>query len=353
MTFTSKRFEVRTNPWAGIGEPNLSNLSDLYRPGDEDRLKWMYTQYGPSASFDPNTRQFFPNYGKGGNLGQYGAAPNYGQGEIDSAPGDTFIENVGIGGQQVSDPFQIPIPRISPIDESQFGGGSNGCPSGFYQFGKVCVPDTSLNPSSPGSELGSGGLFGTQYYGKGGPKGVITSITPPQFTQANQEFIVLTDMQNIGGEPAKFYTIISIPQINISGAMSNSTLVNPLSKMKIGQRVIMPTNVPTNTLLQATVQLAKIPISNTGVQNTSTIIDDNGSVNIPTPGYRGPLPPAGGNIAGTIGAGQGLYPGPPPIFPMPPQQPRPMPYFGPFPQPPRMYGSYYVRTPNGLISIRS
>jgi|SRR3982750_1327690 len=318
MTFTSKRFEVKSNPWSGIGEPNLSNLSDLFRPGDEDRLKWMYSQYGPQASFDPRTRQFFP-----GNLGQYGAPPNYG-GELDGSPGDAY--NLGGGS-----PFQVPIPRISPIDESQFGG-SNGCPSGFYQFGKVCVPDTSLNPNSVGSELGQGGFFDGSFYGKGGPKGVISAVTPPQFTQANQEFIVITDMQNIGGQPAKFMTSIDIPELGISGDVSNSTLVNPLSKMKIGHRIIMPATAAVNKLFTANVKLIKIPLTNTPLDagppaNPGGTLDDSGQVSIPSPGFRGPVPPAGGGIAGTIGAGQGLYPGPPPIFPQPPQQPYP--FFGP------------------------
>lgn len=319
MTFTSKRFEVKSNPWAGIGEPNLANLSDLFRPGDEDRLKWMYTQYGQPASFDPNTGQFFPNLN---------SQLNYGQHEIDGSPGDEY----DLGG---GTPFQVPIPRISPIDESQFGG-SNGCPSGFYQYGKVCVPDTSLNPSSPGSELGVGGFFNGSFYGKGGPKGVISAITPPQFTQQNQEFIVITDMQNIGGQPAQFFTSIDIPELNISGDTSNPVLVNPLSKMKIGHRIIMPGNIPANPnkLYNANVRLMKLQLTNVPADSappaaSTGVVDGTGSVSIPAPGFRGGVPPAGGGIAGTIGAGQGLFPSPPPIFPQPPMAPQPYPFFGP------------------------
>lgn len=313
MTFTSKRFEVRANPWSGVGDPiasnpQLSNLTDRNLPDDDQKLKWMYTQYGKQATFDPTTGQFFP------------ATLNYGQHEIDSAPGDY------IGGG--SDPFYVPIPRISPIDEGQFGGGSNGCPYGFYQFGKTCVPDAGLNPDGSGSLLGSGGTLGASFYGKGGAKGVINAITPPQFTQPNQEFIVITDMQNIGGTPAKFATQISIPDINISGSTSNSTLVNPLQKMKIGHRIIMPANVSTAQLLNAQVQLINIPLTQSGVATAGTapVVDDNGKVSIPSPGYRGPLPPMGGGIAGTLQSGVGLFPTPQGGFPQPPTMP---PSFGP------------------------
>lgn len=322
MTFTSKRFEVKANPWAGVGDnSNISNLSDSGAlPDDDQKLKWMYNQYGPKATFDPNTKQFFP------------ATLNYGQNEIDSAPGDTFNEG-GDGGE----PFQVPIPRISPIDEGQFSN-SNGCPSGFYQFGKVCVPDASLNPDSPGSELGVGGNPLNKYYGNGPAKGIITAITPPQFTQPNQEFIVITDMQNIGGEPAKFYTQISIPELNLTASTSNSSIVNPLQRMKIGHRIIMPATISasTSTLLTANVQLGRIPLTGTGTPNQTSIFDDTGKVSIPAPGYRGPLPPGGGGgmMAGTIASGQGLYPGAPPFTPIPPPQYPPRPRFYPPPPPP-------------------
>lgn len=327
MTLASKRFEVNSSGFSNLTGDNtqLANLTDNSPiPDDEQRLRYMYTNYGPQATFDPNTGQFLPAQSQGG----YNALTNinYGQNEIDSAPGDVY----NIGGV----PFQVPIPRTSPIDEGQFGvDNSNGCPAGFYQFGKVCVPDTSLNPNSVGSELNvNTGVFGTNgilggdsNFGKGAGKGIILAITPPQFTELNQEFIVLTDMQNIGGTAAKFYTSISIPDINLTASTSNSTMVMPLAKMKIGHRVIMPSTVTSQTLLSATVQLIQVPISYSGTANPTTQIDDTGKVNIPAPGYRGPLPPMGGGVAGTTGAGVGTPPGGfgggPTLLPPPPFMP--------------------------------
>ena len=320
MTFGSKRFEVKSNPWSNLSQPGLANLSD-FMPDDDERLKWMYTQYGGdnSAYFDPINKKFYPNYGQ--------------------------HEGSMSGGDNI-DGFQVPIPRISPIDEGVFGTGGQtnaGCPSGFYQFGQTCVPDVSINPNSVGNSLtgGSGtGSFG-QYFGKGDAKGLINAVVPPQMTVKNQEFIVLTDMQNVGGQPAKFYTRVTIPELNMIQDVSNSTLVMPLAKMKIGHRIIMPSTVTSNNLLQAKVDLARIPISNTGDTTSLTpIIDDQANVSIPSPGYRGAMPPPGGGLAGTIPSGVGFplnglggvlpaqgFPGtyapPPGYFPPPnyPQQP--------------------------------
>ena|SRR3982751_2363137 len=281
MTFGSKRFEVKSNPWSNLSQPGLSNLSDFF-PEDDERLKWMYTQYGGanSAYFDPINKKFYPNFG---------------QHEGSMSGGDSY------------DGFGVPIPRISPIDEGIFqtGGSSNaGCPSGFYQFGQTCVPDVSINPNSPGNALGGG--VG-QFFGKGDAKGLINAVVPPQFTAKNQEFVVLTDMQNVGGQPAKFYTRITIPLLNMVEDVSNSTLVMPLAKMKIGHRIIMPSTVTGNALLPARVELVRIPISNTGDTTSLTpLVDDQASVSIPSPGYQGAMPPPGGGLAGTIPSGVGM-----------------------------------------------
>ena len=280
MTFGSKRFEVKSNPWSNLSQPGLSNLSDFF-PEDDERLKWMYTQYGGanSAYFDPINKKFYPNY----------------QSQTSMSGGDSY------------DGFGVPIPRISPIDEGMFqtGGSSNaGCPSGFYQFGQTCVPDVSINPNSPGNALGGG--VG-QFFGKGDAKGLLNAVVPPQFTAKNQEFVVLTDMQNVGGQPAKFYTRITIPLLNMVEDVSNSTLVMPLAKMKIGHRIIMPSTVTGNALLPARVELVRIPISNTGdTVSLTPLVDDQANVSIPSPGYQGAMPPPGGGLAGTIPSGVGM-----------------------------------------------
>jgi hypothetical protein len=319
MTFGSKRFEVKSNPWGNMGTPNLSNLSDrdIF---DDERLKWMHTEYWDNqARFDPVSGKFYPNWGDldgrgGGGRGRGG--------------GGTFPET---------------IPRISPINEGIFDESSNGCPYGFYQFGKVCVPNADMTKGGPG---GLSGVGLSEFFGKGDAKGLINAITPPQFTAKNQEFIVMTDVQNIGGRPAKFYTKVSIPEINMTGDVSNSTMVMPLAKLKIGHRIIMPQTVVGNNLLNAKVELIRLPIDNLG-NTTSTVelVDDIGQVSIPSPNYRGPLPPIGGGLVG--GPTGSPYGGPLTGMGMPPppfgggggRPPMGPPFGGPFPpQPPPPFG---------------
>ena len=301
MTFASKRFEVKSNPWSNLGVPGLANLSD-FMPGDDERLKWIYTQYmGNNASFNPYLKEFYPNYNDG-----FGG---------------------GGGGRGTSgDPMLDRIPRLSPINEGIFNESSNGCPAGFYQFGKVCVPSVDTRGGS-GSDLAAGpGSSLSEFFGKGDARGLINAITPPQFTQKNQEFIVLTDVQNIGGKPAKFYTKVTIPDLNITNDVSNSTMIMPLAKLKIGHRIIMPLTVTSNNLLNAKVELMRLNIDGSSLTSAPTsgeIVDDVGSVSIPSPNYRGPLPPIGGGLVG--GPNGNPYGGPmtnPRGFPMfPPSMP--------------------------------
>ncbi len=319
MTFGSKRFEVKSNPWANVMGNNLANLSDrdIF---DDERLKWMHTEYMRNqASFDPVSGKFYPNFGGGDGGGR-------GRG------GGTFPDT---------------IPRISPINEGIFDESSNGCPYGFYQFGKVCVPNADMTKGGPGG-LSGAGL--SEFFGKGDAKGLINAITPPQFTAKNQEFIVMTDVQNIGGRPAKFYTKVSIPEINMTGDVSNSTMIMPLAKLKIGHRIIMPQTVVGNNLLNAKVELIRLPIDNLG-NTTSTVelVDDVGQVSIPSPNYRGPLPPIGGGLVGGptgspyggpltgMGGGGG----------MPPFGGPPMPPMGGFPGPRGPPPIYFPRPPMG------
>lgn len=310
MTFASRRFEVKANPWGNLGTPGLANLSDLM-PGDDERLKWIHTNFN-KASFNPVTGEFYPNFGRGGRGG-------------------------GGGGY---DPMLDRIPRISPINEGMLGdGNSNNCPAGFYQFGNVCVPSVDTRGGSGSDLAGQPGTF----FGKGDGKGIINAITPPQFTAKNQEFIVMTDMQNIGGQPAKFYTKIAIPDLNITGDVSNSTMVMPLAKTKIGHRIIMPLTVTSNNLLNATVELIRIPLTSTGAETTDMTtmgaVDDRGTVSIPSPNYRGPMPPVGGGLFGTPGSG---FPFPQPgMGGFPPMGMPPMgfpPMGGPPPMPPGFPG---------------
>jgi hypothetical protein len=348
-----QKFLVTNNP-AALEQARLANLSPAgYDPTDRDRLFIHYNSkagnielnptsqiygsgrantFGGNYSFDPSSD--YLNTGWGAQSGQnpivYG-----GQGldRPNTAP-------QGPGGAIYGSGIRIAMPSVSDRPDTSANGYIN-CPTGFYQVGSACAPGVTLNPNDPNNILGinsnlTGSMGGTNGWGTGqyqDAKGVILRVITPVKTEKGKLFQIVTQVQNIGNQPGKFETKVSIPALGIPETLSNSIMVSPGQKEVLYQTLQMPTTLPENLgqIIQVKSDLYVTSLRNT---NAQPILHYSNTATLPVPGTVLGNPPPTPPIPGIPlpGQGQGQNPtfpplGPPPLPFMPPSpQPIPFPY---------------------------
>lgn len=318
----------------GLG---ISNIGDAgYDATDRSRLYMHYDSKAGQLQLNPLTDVYGRANLMGGNYtfdpkGDYLNEGLFGPTDTSPIhPGSTFTNpnNPGAmgpgGGTYGPDNLQIGMPSIS----STFGDSTNGpsCPEGFYYYNGTCVPGAMMDPSNPNNVLG----FNTGSGSFQNAKGVILRVITPVSTTAGQLFQIVTNIQNVGHQPGKFYTKVSIPSIGLAEVESNSAFLQGGQQGVLYATLQMPTSVPANTTL-LTVQ-SDLYQSNIGNPTATPSHDDTNTAQMPAPGTQygmkpptPPIPqfPVGGNT-GSFG-----YPyNPPPNNPMPLPPPPPLPYRG-------------------------
>lgn len=175
-----------------------------------------------------------------------------------------FLDVLSTGGYPAGS-FPISTsqdPSISPFPI--------GCPTGFYQQGNVCIPVVGTYPDETTNAPPGGMAFA---------KGTIQYIkVSPALTQRGKQFQIQCFFVNEGGIPGRFYTRISIPQLNIANVESTGVMVPKLSQAVINKVFFMPTDAPLSTIFLAQVELLRLE-SETG----TLAVDDAGTVDVPSP----------------------------------------------------------------------
>ena len=188
-----------------------------------------------------------------------------------------------LGGNYPAGSFPLSVnqdPSIAPFPI--------GCPTGFYQSGNVCVPIVGTYPDETTNAPPGGMAFA---------KGTIQYIkVSPALTQRGKQFQIQAFFVNEGGINGRFYTRISIPQLDITNIESSGVLVPKLSQAVINKIFFMPTDAPLSTIFLAQVELLRLD-PDTG----SLVVDDAGTVDVPSPETEIPA----GNDSDVGGNGNG------------------------------------------------
>lgn len=350
-----QQFLVTNNP-AALEQARLSNLSSAgYDPTDRDRLFIRYNSkagnitlnptsqiygsgrantFGGNYSFDPSSD--YLNTGWGAQSGQnpimYGGQGLDRPNTIPQGPGGA-IYGGGVGGGMGAG-VRIAMPSMSSAPNTSFNTPVN-CPDGFYQVGSACAPGVTLNPNDPNNILGinsnlTGSMGGANGWGTGqyqDAKGVILRVITPVRTEIGKLFQIVTQVQNIGNQPGKFETKVSVPALNIQETLSNSIMVSPGQKNVLYQTLQMPATLPENLgqIIQVQSDLYVTSLRNT---NAQPILHYSNTATLPVPGTVLGNPPPRPPIPGIPLPGQGQGPQSfPPLGP-PPMPPMGMPYPG-------------------------
>lgn len=258
VTTGVQKFYVNDSPFQA-DRFNLANTSSAgYDPTDRERL---FIHYNPAAGkitldpiagkygnnrantlggnydFDPNGDYLNSGGMWGPNMGQGRQQPiNYtGQG-LDQA---RFPATGPGGGIYGDDSLRIGIPRMSATPNGY--GGPIQCPYGFYTVGgNTCLPNVNLDPTRPENILGinsTGGMYQDV-------RGVILRVITPVKTQKGQLFQIVTQVKNLGNQPGKISTKVSIPMLNITEVESNSAMLEPGKEAVVYQTLPMPATLP-------------------------------------------------------------------------------------------------------------
>lgn len=339
VTTGVQKFYVNDSPF-NVDNFGLANTSSAgYDPTDRERLFIRYNPQAGKITLDPIAGKYGNNRANtlGGN---YDFDPNgdylnsgsfWGQGGsqqpvqyrgqgLDQARYPATGPGGGIYGD---DSLRIGIPRMSATPNMY--GGPIQCPYGFYTVGgNTCLPNVNLDPTRPENILGINAAGG-QYQDA---RGVILRVITPVKTTKGGLFQIVTQIKNIGNQPGKVFTKVSIPSISIQGVQSNSAFLEPGKEGVVYQSFTMPTSFPTGspTLLPVTSELY---VQSLKSPNAVPSLQDSNTANMPTPdtvlGSPPPLPPIPNIPQLPIPQGQpgGWNPGSTMPFPIP--QPRPMP----------------------------
>lgn len=330
----------------------ISNINDAgYDATDRSRLYMHYDSKAGQLQLNPLTDVYGRANLMGGNYtfdpkGDYLNQGPFGPTDTNPIhPGSQLTNPNGMGpmgpggGTYGSDNLQIGFPRVSSDSSNSSNGPS--CPTGFYYYDGVCVPGVNLDPSNPANVLG----FNTGSGSFQNAKGVILRVITPVSTQKGALFQIVTNIQNVGHQPGKFFTKVSVPQIGLAEVESNSAFLQGGQQGVLYATLQMPATIPANTTL-LTVQ-SDLYQSNIGNPTLTPAHDDTNTAQMPAPGTQygmkpptPPIPqfPVGGNT-GSFG-----YPyNPPGNNPMPMPPPPPPPYRGFSAR--RSYQGYYDQQP--------
>lgn len=170
------------------------------------------------------------------------------------------------GGSNISvKPSVSTVPSIAPLPL--------GCPAGFYQQGDVCIPSVDLIPGEDKFPRVGGKEF---------PKGVITDVIPPEYTNRGEFFYIQCIIENDGSAEGKFFFRVTIPAWNIDTETA-AIRVAAFEEALLYKRVRVPSNAASMEEVEVEITISHLNEEEEHITDETKIVDDSTTDVIPGP----------------------------------------------------------------------